>query len=359
MQTENQQFQKADTFQKIIGYGIISAVVFMLVYCERGVRGVSKAADYMAANYAELTDTTEVLPENDGKMVYFSAFEQTDEDIADPTYGVGGHYLSIHRLVLYYQWVEIAETTTHKYKDETEENTEYSYAKGWVKEPVYSKSFYDSRRHVNKAPLVIPSVTTRAKEIKMGPYALGDVILKHVTDQQTKTLNHGVDMATASKVLDHAEEPMKVHLLSKEIYYGEDPAHPAIGDVRVSFVVAKPQFMYIFAMADKDTLVPYHVAELSEDKFKLSARPIDTSKYRHYDKEGGGYLILVGYVIAWLCLVWAVYELKGTIVEKFRKSRLFGRFVPQKDNKGTLWVVGTYLALIVIVVCHLLSAITS
>lgn len=359
MQTENQQFKKADFLQKIIGYGIISGVVFMLVYCERGVRGSSKAADYMAANYAELTDTTEVLPENDGKMVYFSAFQQTDEDIADPTYGVGGHYLSIHRLVLYYQWVEIAETTEYKYKNETEEKTEYSYTKGWVKEPVYSKSFYDSRRHVNKAPLVIPSVTTRAKEVKMGPYTLGDVILKHVTDQQTKTLNHGVDMATASKMLVHAEEPMKVHLLSKEIYYGEDPAHPAIGDVSVKFVVDEPKFMYIFAKADKDTLVPYHVAELSEDKFQLSPEPIDTSEYRKYDKEGAGYLILVSYVIAWLCLVWAAHELQGTIVEKFRKNRLFGRFVPQKDNKGTLWVVGTYLALIVIVACHLLSVITS
>lgn len=358
MKTIDSHYEKTSGFEKLIGYVLIIGSVIMLVFSQRATRGLTKASADMTANFVRLADTTSVLPENDGKMVYFSAYEQTDESVTDPLYGVGGHYLALSRVVEYYQWVETSVTTKHKYKDEVEETTEYSYSKGWTNEPVNSRSFDDSR-YKNKAPLVIDARTKMVKDIKMGAYTLGEDIRMNAARRYNKILDHGVDMATASMVLADASEKMKVHLLDKVIYYGEDPAHPAIGDVRVSFQATEPGVMYILAKVDGNTLVPYLVSELSEKKFKLAPEPIDTDEFLQYDTEGAGYLILTIRIIAWLLIVWAVHELRGCIVYPLRKKSFISRIIPEADNKLTLWAVGTYLSVVVIVVCHILSCITS
>lgn len=365
MKTSESHFEKPDFLGKLIGYTLIIVSVIMLVYSERGTRGLTKSSEYMMNNYVELTDTTTVLPENDGKMVYYSAYENTFERIADPVYGIGGQYLAIARVVEYYQWIETATTKKYKRKnydtnrEETEEVTEYSYAKGWSREPVDSKKFDDSYGHENETPLIIKAGTTKVSTVKMGAYFLGEKIKENAVGRMDETLEHGIDMATARKPLAKASAPMDVHLLSKEIYYGENPERPQIGDVRVSFLVARPRNMYVLAKVEDDYLEPCRVAELGEDIFKLAPEPIDTGYYLKYDTEGAGYLMLVLRIIAWLLIVWAVHELKGSIVESFRKKRFIAPLVPKADNKLTLWAVGTYLAIFVIICCHILSWMTS
>lgn len=357
--TEQPKYENSSTFEKIGGYGLIAFAVIMLIYVDRAIFGNLRASADMRSNFVELKDTVNLLPENNGKMVYFRAFEQFEGDVVDPDFGVGGHYLAVSRNVEYYQWVETSTTTTHKYQDgEVEETTEYSYDKGWTKEPVDSRSFDDSR-YKNKAPLVLDAMTITTDKVKMGPYYLGDYLKKKAVSGYEKTLNHKVDMATASKVLANASEKMKVHLLNKEIYYGEDPAHPSIGDVRVSFQVSNPNLDYVLAKVDNDKLVPYYVPESDNNVAQLSSFPIDLDYYLEYGEGGaiGGFIFIA--VIAWLFIVWGVYNLRGKVVYPLRNKRLISRIIPKADNKLTLWIVGTYLSIFIILICHILSKITT
>ena len=358
MKTVESHYEKTSGTEKLLAYALIAVSVIMLVWTECATRGLTRASAEMSEIFVELDDTTEALPENDGKMVYFRAFEQTDESIADPIYGVGGHYLGIARVVEYYQWVETSKTKWEKINNKEEKRTEYSYEAKWTDKPINSL-MYNDISYENKAPLLVDAGTMAVKNIKMGAYTLDPDIRKFATGSYNTTLEHGVDMATASKVLANASEQMPVHLLDKEIYYGKDPAHPAIGDVRVSFKATIPGLMYVLAKANKDTLVPYFVWEISEKKFELDSTPIDTKRFLEYDTEGAGYLMLTLRIIAWLLVVWAVHELRGSIVYPLRKKRFISRIIPQADNKLALWAVGTYMSIAIIICCHFIACITA
>lgn len=354
-QDNQQHFEKPDFWPVLVASGIFLFALFLLFYAERGTVHMKKASAYMMSNFVQLTDTSKLLPENDNKMVYFKAYEQTDEEIFDSLYGVGGRYLSIVRFVEYYQWIEIATTEKIKYGKEVEERTEYSYSKGWSKTPVNSNEFYDKKFHENIAPLVIKSKKTAAKNIKMGPYYLGDYIRKKVADMTSKTLNHGLDMAAAQKPLENSSVKLKVHLLSKEIYYGNDPASPEIGDVRVSFKIAVPDTMYILAKTEKDKLEPHYVSALDEHIFHLSSEEFDPNYYLKYDEEGADWLVIVIRVIFWLLIVWATHYLKGYVVSPMRRMPLIKKILPKEDNKLTLWAAGTYLSIAFMIISYFVA----
>ena len=354
---DNQQsFEKAGFWSVLFASGIILFAIIMLVYVERGTVQMKKASGYMMSNFVELTDTENLLPENDNKMVYFRAYEQTDNDIFDPLYGVGGRYLSVVRFVEYYQWIEIATTEKIKYGKEVEEKTEYTYKKGWSKTPVNSNGFDERRTHENIAPLIIEPEKTMVGRIKMGPYYLGDYIRKEAANMISKTLELSMDMATAEKPLANSSVKPKVHLLDQEIYYGEDPDRPEIGDVRVSFRVAVPDTMYILAKTEKDKLVPHYVEATDYQIFQLTPREFDPDYYVKYEEEGAYWLVIAFRVIFWLLIVWATYYLRGKVVYPMRRIPLLGKALPKADNKLALWVAGTYLSLVLIIICHLISA---
>ncbi len=354
---DNQQsYEKAGFWSVLFASGIILCAIIMLIYVERSTTQMQKASDYMMSNFVELTDTATLLPENDNKMVYFRAFEQTDHDIFDPLYGIGGRYLSIDRFVEYYQWIEIVTTEKIKYGKEVEERTEYTYKKGWSKTPVNSDRFDDRRTHENIAPLIIEPEETRVGTIKMGPYYLGDYIRKKAANMTSKILEINMDMATAEKPLANSSVKPKVHLLSNEIYYGEDPDRPQIGDVKVSFRAAVPDTMYILAKTEQDKLVPHYVEATDYQICQLTPREFDPNYYLDYEEEGAFWLVIVFRVIFWLLIVWAAYYLRGKLVYPMRKIPLLNKTLPKADNKLALWVSGTYLSLVLMVICHNLSS---
>lgn len=243
---------------KGIGLGITLLIAATALLWWNEGRALHTAQDIQeiseTATHVESAD--KLAPE--GQLIHVNGTAVTPDTIEDALFGVRVNALSISRKVEYFQVKESKKTETReKANGTTEEITTYTYTKTWCDSPVNSSSFHDS--YYRNANHTIGNLSFKDEErlpsnIVFGAYKMqkdffGDVAKcadesSEPIDFATATLesiDDEISKVEGTGVNTDPDSYRWVQYNDNGLYFGKNPNAPAIGDIRITFTVRKPQ----------------------------------------------------------------------------------------------------------------------
>ena len=376
MRPKTDYSEKAGWFAKLAALAIIVGTVWMVVYSYRVATNSETALGAWAQQGVVVADTLQIDPANDGRMVYLETIVEPDGDIFDPLFNIGGHYCNLWREVAYYQWIPMSKETTraltstekelledispkHLTREQKEElrsgrkkTTEEYWEKGW-----YGDTFEGKGAYTNvPPPFTLESVYLHAPTYRAGAYWLNHElgIPERITDMRYVSLSD-ISIEQVRRAIGPRANGLDIHIAGDTaIYIGQDPANPQLGDIKIEFRADKPERMYILAQANGDSLQPAPIEGVDRKYYVMSYKPFDPDEELKGDSEAFNSMRWVIGILAWLLFVWAAHLLKASIADPMRRIPLLGKAIPKKPGKGTMWLIGTLLAIVVIGLCLLL-----
>ena len=200
------------------------------------------------------------IPENENKLVHLSGKVATADTLIDSEFGITTNAIALSRKVLIYQWVESTTERTEKEIGGSERVvTEYNYSKNWVSEPNNSSGFKIQEGHLNKCDFPYRDTITMAQNAKVGAFDLTTPLLNQIDKYE-------------DYILDTTSFGDTFMISSNTIYLGSEKINddPEIGDMKISFQVAKaPEMVSIMAQQVNGTLSAY-VGENGTEILKLA-----------------------------------------------------------------------------------------
>jgi hypothetical protein len=184
---------------------------------------------------------------NEGKLVHMSGFAKTDDVLVDETFGIRESAVHLVREVEMYQWVESESSTTEtKIGGSEEKTTTYEYSTEWSDDLIDSSDFHSPGGHQNPRAFPYEARTVSASTVTLGAFGLS---------------GSQVSQIQKSEPLYPAEVPRelakKARLQEGTFYFGANPEHPAVGDVRVRFRAVRPGALSVVARQVSSTFEPY------------------------------------------------------------------------------------------------------
>jgi hypothetical protein len=229
----------------LIGILLVIGSIILLWWNEgravEAIRALDRGARQLVEAQADAVD-----PAKDVKLVHLSGMMETKAPARDTAFGVGAdNLLRLRRTVEMFQWVEHKESHSHKNLggSETTETT-YSYRKEWTDHPLDSSHFHEPGGHGNPA-MPIGSATIDSQDARLGAYRVDRAVL---------------DAVSAFTDFDPGEPaslPAGYRKTGDMLYRGDDPAAPAIGDIRVHYRAVPAQTMSVVAAQTGGTLAPF------------------------------------------------------------------------------------------------------
>jgi hypothetical protein len=174
-----------------------------------------------------------VDPALEGKLVHVSGDARTTAPLVDSEFGVSAQGLKLVRHVEMYQWKEESKSETRRTVGGSEETvTTYSYVRTWSNTRIDSSRFRRPEGHAN------PEMRYRDREIAardatLGAFRLGDSVLQRISASDEFPLDPALAAALRQRVGGSAQ------VTDGRFYIGADPASPRIGDLRVSYTIAR------------------------------------------------------------------------------------------------------------------------
>lgn len=234
----------------LIGLALVVGSVGMLFWNEgraiRTAQGFAEGADVVVDVVADRID-----PANDGKLIHASGMLTSEAPVADLEFGLRVAAVRLQRQVDMYQWKEETATESRtRFGGGDERATTYKYVRAWSDKPVDSTRFKEPRGHANP-PMPFQSQEAVAPGIRLGAFAVpaslsdsfGDARPLPATDTQ------------AAGLKDRLKSP--VAAIDGVLHVGREPAQPAVGDIRVSFLVVPLQTATIVAAQSSNGFAPY------------------------------------------------------------------------------------------------------
>jgi hypothetical protein len=127
--------------------------------------------------------------------------------------------------------------------------TTYTYDKTWSENLIESSSFRQSAGHENPGSMPFQSEEWTASIITLGAFTLSPSLAGMISGYRALPVN---DMATLPET---ARNSFK--LVSGVFYASQNPAMPAIGDLRISFKVVDPCEVSVVSKQVRETFEPY------------------------------------------------------------------------------------------------------
>jgi hypothetical protein len=233
--------------------GIVSGLLLFVIatillwWNEGNAKKTADAIKGFAKECVNVEDVSRVDPALNGKAIHATAVAKTDETLTDPDYGIQVNAIWLKRSTEYYQWVEHSTSETKdKIGGGQETVTTYTYSREWVSSPVNSSSFHDpDYQGVNSTRLTVPDNAVRAQKVSFGGYTLPPSMVNSIPANDPVALPAELGDGQNSFVDNNV------------LYYGENPATPAVGDVRVTFTQGTGGDASILAKVVNDTFEPY------------------------------------------------------------------------------------------------------
>jgi len=235
----------------LFGLVLLPVSVFLLFWNEsRAVTTANSLKEGAKTVVSVAADT--IVPGNDHKLIHLSGEVTTTESIRDPLFGLSVTALRLGRRVEMYQWKE--DKTTEKKKKlggGEETTTRYEYSRAWSDRPVDSSSFRHPEDHTNPSSFPVQKLTVLTSKATLGAFKIPAPIIEKMSNDQP--------LPPPSDCIAQlpADLKPKARINAEQIYLGQDPAAPAVGDMRVTFRVLKPAVYSILAQQSGDTLTPY------------------------------------------------------------------------------------------------------
>ena len=227
----------------------------------RTARAIGDAASHVES----VADVSRVDASLNGKLIHASAFADTKDTLTDDLFGVREQAIKLDRKVEYYQWVEHSQTKKRDKVGGGEETiTTYTYEQEWVKKPVNSSNFKESRyRNANRVLSQVEERNEMAQHVTFGAYTLPESFVASIsgsepvevrmTEEQRFTWDERLHMLRP-KV---NTETSLVHTSANTVYLGLSPNSPQVGDVRVTFTKVPPADISLIAQVDGSTFKAY------------------------------------------------------------------------------------------------------
>lgn len=171
--------------------------------------------------------------QNEGKLVHVSGDLKTGAPLTDPEFGITANAVQLVRKVEMYQWEEEKREETRKETGGGETKvTTYRYNQKWVDHAVNSSRFKTPAGHQNPQ-FLYGRKSVVAQDATLGAFKPTEGALRHLADSTTLP----VDAALAQPIAAKLGKPVQV--VDGVVYMAADPKSPRIGDIRVSYTIAK------------------------------------------------------------------------------------------------------------------------
>lgn len=270
---------------KSIGGALIGIVLFLVAFpvlLWNEHNSVTTARSLEEGSAACVSVNSDKIDEaNEGKLIHTTGEATTSETVKDDQFGVSDKALKLVRTVEIYQYEETSRPETKKKVGGGEVTiTHYEHPKKWVKEPISSNGF-----HADDDGVIPVNVGTRpykddekyAPEVKLGAFKL--------KKEQVDRIGKGDPRSVTAEEYAALPAEMKTKLKLKEgVLYqpyqmasatvkpgddadksADDLSEPQIGDVRITFLVLKPQPVSVVAKQFKGSFEPWTSKEGGKD----------------------------------------------------------------------------------------------
>ncbi len=148
-----------------------------------------------------------------------------------------------------YQWKETESESTHKNVGGSTTTKTYSYGKVWSDSRINSSQFKKPEGHLNPATMRHQSREIVATHLTVGSFILSRSLVGRI-DNYT-------ELPCVS--LDNLPNALKgtCKLEDGRLFFGADPASPAVGDQRISFKESLPTVVSLVARQANSSFEPY------------------------------------------------------------------------------------------------------
>ena len=295
----------------LLGPVLVIAAIVLLSWNEgRAVQAIKGLAEASGVVVEAPADT--VAPANEAKLVHVVGKAEAAQAIADPDLNLSfDAQVAVNRTVEMYAWSEKKEEKTQDNTGGSQTTTTtYSYTKGWTESPADSTSFAHPEGHENQQ-LPFASHKYSASDAHLGGYTL---------DETT------VAMIDAPAALNPTA-PDGWSTSGGALYKGENPATPAVGDVRVHYTgLASGTTVSVLAAQSHDGFAPYttsngytiHMASSGNvQASEMIKQQQQAEAFLTWILRGAGFLVMfIGFAMFFgpIATLAAVLPFLGTIV---------------------------------------------
>jgi hypothetical protein len=277
----------------LIGLVLLPAAIGVLYWNEGRAVVAALALSRGAASVVEVNAAT-VDTQADGKLVHLTGPLQAATPAKDPLFGVTQDGLvRLSRDAETYQWREDSSSHSEQSLGGTKTTeTTYTYRRVWSAQPINSASFKQPDGHQNPPVDVRPAIFDGGG-VTLGAYRVDGAVLGKIS-------NFGPLTPTAAPPAGYVPA-------DGGFFHGQDPAQPAVGDVRVHFTAVPGQTVSVAAGLAGGTLTTFrdgsgYTIALAEPGVAPAAVLFQDAKHAEgqltWILRGAGFVgILVGFLL--------------------------------------------------------------
>lgn len=216
----------------LIGIVLVISMVVLLFWNEGRAVTTARSLDE-GAGLVVSVEASRVDPANEGALVHISGQVATSDRPSDPEFGITVNALQLLRKVEMFQWVEKSKSETEKSLGGGETTvTTYTYSTEWSDRAHDSSNFKQPQGREN------PEMQIRrgyfpVKEASIGEFQLSSSVIAMIDNQEPLRL--GRDNADAIQSVVGSDH--RVHIVDGNLYLGDNPQSPRVGDYRISYSV--------------------------------------------------------------------------------------------------------------------------
>lgn len=259
---------------------IIFIIAIPLIFWNEG-RAVKTAMSLKEGAKAVVSiNADEVNSAHDGKLIHLTGLATADETLNDREFAVSAKGIKLRRKAEMYQWKEEKKTDTRKkIGGGSETVTTYKYDKIWSEELIKSSNFKKPEGHRNPASMAYTTKVEKARNVTIGAFTLSDSLVDMIDKYEPLPLNSEMLEELPTKL----QQTMDVS--DNYLYRGNDPANPAIGDIRLSFAIVKPLTVSIIAQQSGSTFQSYQT-RAGDAIQRLEAGTVNANEmFKHAEQE--------------------------------------------------------------------------
>jgi hypothetical protein len=279
---------------------VLIVVSFILIFWNEG-NGLhtAQSLEQTAAAVIEVANKP-IEADNNLRVVYLSGVATTNAILKDTPFAISANAIQLHRHVEMYQWQENVDTKTEKNIGGSTDTTKtYSYEKIWSDKPIDSSEFKEADTHKNPVSIKIKNQIQFATDVKVGDFKLPKDMIKKM-DEHTPIDLSKTDLSALKKLYKK-----EVQHDGENLYFGQNPNTPEIGDMVVSISKILPGTVSIIAQQSGDTLQPY-LAPAGEKISLLSMGQVSSAAMIHDAQKENMLLTWVFRLLALLMMMFGI-----------------------------------------------------
>lgn len=235
----------------LIGFVLIAAAIALSFWNERHSLHTAQSLEQAQKVLVSVANAP-IDEKNNMKVVYLSGDAATEDKLTDSVLGITVTAIRLNRQVTMYQWQEKTETRTESQMGGSERTVKtYTYNKTWSDSVIDSSRFKEPQGHQNPSSMPIQSQQQYAKKVNVGDFSLPESLITQID------VSKPIDLKQVNVDALKNQYNKPVHVNGDQLYLGQDPQNPALGDLRINLNAVYPQTVSIVAQQTGNTLQPY------------------------------------------------------------------------------------------------------